>query len=149
MSLLEEEYITTAEQIKLDGLLPLLENKTILLTGSTGLIATQIGRTLLECNHLYNSNIHLVLHARNKDKLVAKYGTFLSDSHVSYILNDIKDMMKYDLPIDFIIHTASITSSLDFINYPVETIDTLINGTKKVLEFAHAHKVKKLSIYHL
>lgn len=144
MSLLEEEYITTAEQIKLDGLLPLLENKTILLTGSTGLIATQIGRTLLECNHLYNSNIHLVLHARNKDKLVAKYGTFLSDSHVSYILNDIKDMIKCDLPIDFIIHTASITSSLDFINYPVETIDTLINGTKKVLEFARAHKVKKV-----
>lgn len=139
MSLLEQEYIDTAKQIKEDGLLPLLENKTILLTGSTGLIATQIGRTLLECNRLYNSNIHLVLHARNLDKLKAKYGEFLNDSCVSYILNDIKQEMKCDLPIDYIIHTASITSSMDFINKPVETIDTLINGTKRVLELSLIH----------
>ncbi len=145
MSLLEQEYIDTAKQIKLDGLLPLLENKTILLTGSTGLIATQIGRTLLECNRLYNSNIHLILHARNIDKLKMKYGEYLNSDNVNYILNDIKDEMKCDLAIDYIIHTASITSSFDFINKPVETIDTLINGTKKVLEFAHTHHIKKVT----
>ncbi|WP_153047011.1 NAD-dependent epimerase/dehydratase family protein, partial [Streptococcus suis] len=46
--------------------------------------------------------------------------------------------------IDFIIHGASVTASRDFVEKPVDTIFTALNGTKNILELAKVKKVKKV-----
>lgn len=45
-------------------------------------------------------------------------------------------MPTYEGAVDYIIHCANPTSSSFFINKPVETIDTAVNGTKNILDFA-------------
>jgi UDP-glucuronate decarboxylase len=46
-----------------------LKNKTIVVTGATGMIATYFVFMLLYLNEKYNYNIQLLLLARNKNKL--------------------------------------------------------------------------------
>lgn len=46
--------------------------------------------------------------------------------------------------VDYIIHTASITTSKTMIDYPVETIDSLVLGTKQMLELAKKNESKMI-----
>lgn len=56
-------------------------------------------------------------------------------------LQDINDELQLDGPVDYIIHTASITSSAQFVKEPVETILTMVQGCKNILKFAYEKRV--------
>ena len=51
-------------------------------------------------------------------------------------------MKEVESNVDYIIHAANPTSSKFFIEHPVETIQTAVNGTQNLLEIAKAKKVK-------
>ena len=57
-------------------------------------------------------------------------------------LRNVRNKIVVDENIDYIIHGASITGSKEFVDFPVETIYTGIDGTKNVLEFAKEKKIK-------
>lgn len=118
--------------------LRVLDNKSILITGATGLIGTQLAKTILCYNRLFNRNIHVIVSGRNQNKLNMLYDNL----PVRTIISDVRDKINTDFPIDYIIHCASITSSQSFVNNPVETISTAIEGTKNLLELAKEKKVK-------
>ncbi|MDH5161288.1 NAD-dependent epimerase/dehydratase family protein [Heyndrickxia oleronia] len=131
------------EQIALSNIpISHLKNKSILITGATGLIGSQIVRTLACCNRLRNTNIEIIALARNEKKAKDVFGDMLNDSDLRMIYGDVIKPVKITGDIDFIIHGASITSSQDFITYPVETINTALEGTKNMLELAKEKKVK-------
>ena len=50
--------------------------------------------------------------------------------------------ISYEGTIDYIIHTASPTGSRYFVEHPVETIHTAIDGTDHVLRLAREHQVE-------
>ena len=104
-------------------------NKTILITGATGLIGKLCVLSLLKSPY----NINVLALVRDKDKADRLFGT---NSKLNLIIQDINKPINCDSNIDYIIHCASITASKDFIEKPVETILTGLNGTKNVLEFA-------------
>lgn len=58
------------------------------------------------------------------------------------MFTDICNELKIDKGIDYIIHSASQTSSKMFVDMPVETIDVILKGTKNMLEIAKNNKVK-------
>ena len=117
-----------------------LENKTLFITGSTGLIGTILVQSILMRNEKYNTNISLILIVRNEEKAKEKFGT----KNITYIESDIIKYNIKDLKIDYIIHAASPTKSKFFVEEPVETLDIAIIGTKKMLEQAKKSNVQSM-----
>lgn len=117
-----------------------LSGKTVLVTGATGLIGGQIVMTLLNANAEKDLGMKVIAAVRNKDK-AEKLFSYADKNALELLVQDVTDPYTYEGDIDYIIHGASITSSKAFVDYPVETIFTAINGTKNLLELAKDKKV--------
>ena len=113
------------------------KDKTVFVTGATGLIGKLCVMSLLK--NSFNTKVVALI--RNKQKADS---IFPQNQNLEYVVQDITSKIKYNGEVDYIIHCASNTASSDFASFPVETIDITINGTKNVLEFAKEKKVKSL-----
>lgn len=102
------------------------ENRTIYITGATGLIGSNLVQALLLC-----VDVHIIVQVRNKLKAKKIFG-----DRVGYVISDLLNKPNYAGKVDYIIHCANPTSSSFFINNPVETIETAVEGTKNILDFA-------------
>ena len=130
------EYIAQSDMIDWD----MLKGKSVLVTGATGLIGSQIVLALDRYNQLHEGQIKIYALARNEEK-AARVLAGCSE-YVKIVLGDIKMPIDITEEIDYIIHGASMTSSKEFVDYPVETILTGMEGTDNVLRFAVSKKVK-------
>lgn len=104
-----------------------LANSTILITGSTGLIGSNLVRVLQHVSKSKLLNIRVIAYSRSQ------YG-------------DIRLPIPIEENVDYIFHCAAMTSSASMVENPVETILTAVEGTKNVLEFAN-HKRCKGVVY--
>lgn len=123
-----------------------IDGSTFLITGATGLIGSLLVKALIERNKKYNSNINFILLVRDLEK--AK--TIIPDvPEIKYIVSPLEELDLDSLKkqnFDYIIHAASPTKSSYFVEHPVETIDTALIGTKKMLELTKNDK-NKVMIY--
>ena len=114
-------------------------NSTFLITGATGLI----GSTLIYCLLTLGEGIRIIAPVRNIGKAARLLGDYASQ--IELIECDIINFDYNSLgAVDYIIHCAAPTSSKFFVESPVETFDTIIYGTKVLLEYARCHPVKGL-----
>ncbi|MDO4976282.1 MAG: NAD-dependent epimerase/dehydratase family protein [Eubacteriales bacterium] len=113
-----------------------LNNCTVLVTGSTGLIGSQVVKALACMNRLSNKNMKVIAFARNEDKVKKVFASLLDREDFSYVIGDINSPITLEEPVNYIIHGASATSSKYFVSNPVETIRTAMDGTIHVLEYA-------------
>ena len=121
-----------------------MKEKTILVTGATGLIGVSIVRALLCINRLKGYRIRILALVRNKEKAEKIYGNLLNRGYFNLVVGDINLEINIDYPIDYIIHCASITKSKTMVCEPVETLMTSINGTHNILELARNKKCKSV-----
>lgn len=105
------------------------DGKTILVTGATGLIGKLCIKSLL--NSGYNTQVIALVRDEEKAKNI-----FGESKRLTYLVQDINQRINTTRRVDYIIHAASTTSSKDFVEKPVETIYTAINGSRNILEFA-------------
>lgn len=108
-------------------------SETVLVTGATGLIGSNLIKYLLDNNYKV---IGLV---RNIEKAKKKLP---ENNNLSFVIGDITEPIDIPDEVDYIVHGASNTSSKAFIAEPVEIINTAIQGTKNMLELAKEKKVK-------
>lgn len=114
----------------------------ILITGATGMIGQNIVRYITEINRSSQAGITIIAHGRNADKIKQLYGDRISDSTFHTCICEISNL-SYDGDVDYIIHTASITGgSKQHLEYPLRTLNTAIDGTRKVLNLALEKKCK-------
>lgn len=117
-----------------------LNNTVIVITGSTGLIGSQIVRVLCARNIQFNAGISLVLPVRNIDKALNIFG---DQKNISYIEWDLNIPLILPKGCDFFIHAACDTSSGNFLIHPTETLLTILNGTRHTLQAAKEAFAKK------
>ncbi len=119
------------------------DNSTILITGASGLIGSQIVKALALHNRIKEKNIKLIALLRNMEKAHKVFGSLIDNSEIQIYLRDITQNISIEEPVDYVVHCASATSSRYFVEKPVETIRTALAGTKNILEFARTKNVKK------
>ena len=136
--ILEEDFLSLKKSFDFS----LLKNSRVFVTGATGLLGSQILLFLVYLNRTENYSMTLFGLIRNIDKAKKVFGK--SIKNITFITGDVLKLPEIPQQIDYIIHGASVTSSLDFVCKPVETIDTAINGTMNILRFAQSKAVKSM-----
>ena len=108
---------------KLNDMMPAkinaLSGKTIYITGATGLIGSNLVKKLLSLK-----NNKIVVQVRNEIKAKKLFG-----DKVEYVICDLTQKSQYKGEVDYIIHCANATSSKFFVDNPVETITSAVNGS--------------------
>ena len=141
----ESKYSVQQEELEYIAnrfpLLGELDSKSVLVTGATGLLGTQLVKTLLCYNRVKKAHIHVIACVRSAKKLEHVYGTAEKLYGLETAIVDVCQPIIYDGQVDYIIHCASVTSSQSFVKYPVDTIKTALNGTMNVLEYAKGKQV--------
>lgn len=116
-----------------------LKNKRIIITGATGLIGKSLVKKLNDVNQAYQFNLQILAVVRNETKAKKLFAEY---SCVEYIVSDILELNAEDYRADYFIHAASMTSSKAFVEKPIETLETAIEGTKNALKLAKKNNVK-------
>ncbi|WP_026474005.1 NAD-dependent epimerase/dehydratase family protein [Alkaliflexus imshenetskii] len=121
----------------LDSSVPISElaGRTILITGATGLIGSFLVKFLVMYNTKANSPVRIIVLSRDLDRIKSAFSEHIL-AGIEVVIGDVLDLPAITFSIDYIVHGASVTSSFDFIQHPVKTINTIVKGTESVLEFA-------------
>ena len=114
-----------------------LKSATFLITGATGLI----GSTLIHCLLALDRRIRIIAPVRNKKKA----DVIFEDRSTKIDLIEC-DLLTFNYDsigeVDYIIHCAAPTSSKFFVEHPVETFNTISQGTYLLLQYAKKHPIK-------
>lgn len=112
-----------------------LHEKTMVITGATGLIGSTLVKALLTYARQWGKVFHLYLPVRNKEKAERIFADWMCpELHLESMKSFMDRHCSYAA--DYIIHAAAPTDSLQFIQAPADVIDTIYSGTKNLLELA-------------
>ena len=143
MAAVDEYLFDRAAKIAAEVDLPWaeLDGKTVLVTGSTGLIGSQVVRTLLSRNDHVDAGINVVLPVRNIKKTQALFGDRSDVSVLEWSLGD--ELLGFE-HVDYVVHAACGTSSKSFLETPATTIMQIVYGGEAVLRYACSVDAKKV-----
>lgn len=121
-----------------------LEGKTIAITGSTGLLGACMVHCLLALKVQRGVNLHIVAVARNMEKAVHLFGE--EREGLSYYQYDFSSTEPFQpkRKVDYLFHFAAPTASKDFVEKPVETMNTVYMGMQNILNYAEQTKLESL-----
>lgn len=111
-----------------------LKNKTVLVAGATGMLASYFSFVLFYLNERYDFNIQILLLARHKEKIKKVFGD--NANNTKLFIQDICDKIDYSEKIDYIFHAAGSASPYHIINNPTGIIKANTIGTINILETA-------------
>lgn len=110
-----------------------LKNKTVLITGASGMIGSYFAYTMLKLNEIFDANIKVLAMLRN----TAKLDTYIkSNPSVEVVVGDVSDPLEIKGEVDYIIHAASPASPKIMREHPVETNFANTIGTANTLKLA-------------
>lgn len=121
-----------------------LNNKTILVTGATGLIGSQIVKAIVCINRIRKINIKVLAFVHDIEKAKKIFSKIWNNNCLEIYEGEIQENIEIREKIDYIIHGASPTNSKFFVTNPVETIDVAVLGTKKILELAKKNNIESM-----
>lgn len=114
----------------------LLAGKRLFVTGGTGMI----GKWLL--TELLKFNVEVVVLSRDPSESIRKNPHILASSNLSFIKGDVRDFNFPKRRFDYIIHAATPVVSDELGD--TELANIILDGTKRVLDFATRCKCERL-----
>ena len=124
-----------------------LQDKSLMLSGATGLIGSFLGDVILEKNERDNLNCTVYALGRNEEKARKRFSKYADSSFFVFIPYDVKKAFsKDDLGVvDYVLHLASNTHAMQYATDPIGTITTNIIGLQNMLDFAVAHRAARFA----
>lgn len=121
-----------------------INNSNILITGATGLIGTVLVDALMYKNKKENLNTKIFALSRNRKKILNHFSDYINDDNLKIIVGDVKNEIIIKEEVDYIINLASNTHPVLYATEPISTIDSIVFGTKNILELATIKKVRRV-----
>lgn len=119
------------------GLLEPFRDRTVVVTGATGLIGSLACKALLLADERLGLGCHVTAVVRSREKAESALGDYAPLGELSYLLADLSSGEPLEMDqADYVLHAASVTKSKVMIERPVDVIDTSVRGTEAVLELA-------------
>ena len=118
----------------------LLKNKTILMTGATGMLGRYLTEYFIFLNKEKNLNLRLILLIRNRKKAEHLFGNILN-KNIQFLVSDLISPIDLNENINFIIHAASLADPQYYKTNPVDVASPNILGTFHLLELAKKKKI--------
>ena len=127
-------YIT-----KLDLKWEKLCNKTILISGASGLIGSCIIDVIIQ----KDINCRIIAVGRDENKAKKRFAEYWNKDNFIFIKHNINMPLPELGQVDFIIHAASNTHPIAYATDPIGTILTNIVGTNNLLSYATEHHTER------
>ena len=123
-----------------------LGNKSILISGATGLLGSFLIDVLMTKNKEgLDCRINAI--GRSREKMELRFSKWWSDDHFSFIECDVnKSVLENAIDsksMDFVIHLASNTHPMQYATDPIGTITTNITGLQKMLDVAVTYSAER------
>jgi dTDP-glucose 4,6-dehydratase len=110
----------------------------ILVTGGAGFIGSHL------CDHLLGAGHYVICVDNLLTGNIKNIKQNMQNRRFEFLKQDVVKPLKIAGRIDQILHFASPASPVDYMNYPLETLDVGSAGTKNLLELARKKKSKFL-----
>lgn len=111
-----------------------LKEKSIYITGATGMIASYLIYFFIYLNEKQNFRINIFANGRSFEKVKKRYGAFSEKDYFNFVQADVNDPFPSDVTVDYIIHAASLASPQHYGSNPVETMLPNTVGMWRLLE---------------
>ena len=111
-------------------------DKTVLVTGSKGIVGSGVVRWLLWLNESDRANIKIIVSTRD---VVNVPDWIEPDDAVEWCLFGEESAYCEDRCIDYVVHAAAPTSNKVFKAVPVESLRVIVDGAERMLELAREH----------
>ena len=112
-----------------------LKDKTVLITGANGMLASYYMYVLMYLNDYRKMNIKIYALVRNVQKL-EKITAFSKRKDIRAVKKDVCEKIDIEDKIDYIIHMASSANPKTIIKDPIGIIKANVDGTFNILELA-------------
>lgn len=115
-----------------------LKDKSILLSGATGMIGSFLIDVIMYKNLRDNLECHVYAMGRNEEKARKRFEEYWENKLFDFVQHDVNksmDCLEID-EINFVLHLASNTHPMAYSTDPIGTITTNIMGVYNMLEFA-------------
>lgn len=117
-----------------------LKEKSILITGATGLIGSAFVDLLMS---LENTGFELYAQGRNVARAEKLFSKYKNNIYFHFLNFDVSRPLDFDIDFDFIIDSAGGSSPSLYQNNPVEVMESNILGVKNLLDYGKKHSLKK------
>ena len=134
-------YFKEINEIKTD--ISFLNGKTVLFTGSTGLIGSYFVDFIMQNNIHNRIKSNVIVIGRNRKRIEKRFSDYTDNELFTIIQHDINNELDIDTDIDYIVHLASNTNPDLYSTKPIETITTNVFGTKNLLDLARKCNINK------
>lgn len=132
IELYQSDLLTTIDSVDLT----FLKDKSILISGATGMIGKFMIDVIMKANELKGLHCTVVALGRNYERAKDRFGKYFNNSFFKFEKCDVNQSLSLDYNVDYVIHGASNTHPLSYSTDPVGTIMTNIIGTKNMLDYA-------------
>lgn len=124
-----------------------LQDKSMLISGATGLLGSFLVDVIMKRNEDYGMNCKIYALGRNKDKAKERFTDFLDNKWLQFVQYDINEPLRDNdfAAIDYAVHLASNTHPVAYATDPIGTITTNIIGIKNMLDFCTKHRVSRIA----
>ena len=121
----------------------MLAEKSVLITGATGMLPSYLVFFFLYLNEEKNIPINIFALIRNERKAKTFFGDYISCDYFHLVFGDLCKKFVFNENVDYIIHGASLASPDYFNTKPVETLLPNVLGTYQLLEYSRHHQQTK------
>lgn len=139
-----KRYIADLEKVYKNVLeIEQIRNKSILVTGVTGLIGGALIDVCLYLNETYDYGIKIYALGRNEERMRDRFQSHIESGSLHIIIQDVVTQFIFEKELDYIIHAAGDGFPAAFREHPVETMTPAFIGTYNLLEIAKKSNVKR------